>query len=267
MIRTGIKGFLDRHGLYYRLKYSWLFRIYQRLFKRGEIERQNKEIRFYQSFLPACKLVFDVGAYDGHKTAAFLKFTRKVVCIEPDQKSFDILLTRFRNKKARVNVERKAVTDFAGSAIIHIHHPGSAFNSLAPKWIGILESDNLRRWDEKIAFTSDENIETITLDLLIDKYGRPDFIKIDAEGSEDCILRGLSHPVPYLSFETLLPDYHEELKQCIERIESLGAAVSYNISINEKLALNQFVSKNELENYLLKENIQSSFEVIVKMST
>lgn len=266
MVRKGIKKFLSRHDLYYRLKYSRLFRIYQYLFNPKEIHQHKKEIAFYRSFLPHCKLVFDIGAYDGHKTAAFLHFSENVVCLEPDKKNYDILLVRFRNCKARVRIERKAVSNGAGNAVIHIHHAGSAFNTIATKWAGILETDNTRRWDEKITFSSYENIETTTLDLLIEKYGVPDFIKIDAEGAEAWILSGLSHPIQYMSFETLLPDYREELSQCLSRIESIGQQILYNIALNEKLLLAQFVKRHEMEDYLNKEDIRSSFEVIVKMS-
>ena len=40
-----------------------------------------------------------------------------------------------------------------------------------------------------------------TLDDLISSYGVPRFIKIDTEGVEDLVLRGLSQPVDQLLFE------------------------------------------------------------------
>jgi hypothetical protein len=40
-----------------------------------------------------------------------------------------------------------------------------------------------------------------TLDALIEQHGLPRFCKIDVEGFEAEILRGLSQPIPLLSFE------------------------------------------------------------------
>jgi len=59
-----------------------------------------------------------------------------------------------------------------------------------------------------------------TLDLLIDRFGVPAFCKIDDEGLELEVLRGLSHPVPALSFE-----YHataSEMEPTRARLDLLG---------------------------------------------
>jgi FkbM family methyltransferase len=267
MIKKAIKNFLYKRGLYYPLKYSRLFHIYQRLFKPAEIKQQRQEILFYKSFLPACKLIFDIGANDGHKTAAFLTIAEKVICCEPDSLNFKILQTRFRNKKKKVILENKALSDKEGVAELHIHHPGSAFNTLSSKWMKVLENDNEERWDEQIRFTGTQEVKTTTLDHLIKKYGLPDFIKIDVEGFEQWVLKGLSHRVSYLSFETLLPDYANEMQNCLSHIQNLDNFATYNIALHEKLVFPQFVSKNELNEWLTANSNAPGFEVVVKMST
>ena len=66
------------------IKYSRLFRLYEYLCKRGIIAAHRKEVALYKCFLGSCRLIFDIGAYDGHKTAAFLELSDKVVAVEPD---------------------------------------------------------------------------------------------------------------------------------------------------------------------------------------
>jgi FkbM family methyltransferase len=264
-MKSVLKKFLLKRNLYYPLKYSSLFRFYQSLFNPSELRQQKKEVTFYQSFLPSCKLIFDIGGNDGHKTQAFLALAQEIVCCEPDKENFQLLQTRFRKKKERVRLENKALSDKEGVAELHIHHPGSAFNTISEKWVKLLEKDNREKWNESVKFTQVQTVETTTLDQLISQYGLPDFIKIDTEGAEEWVLKGLSRPVSYLSFEILLPDYSKEMENCLAYIDGLDKNALYNISAFEKLVLPQFVSKEQLVKYLQESNLLS-FDVIVKMS-
>jgi FkbM family methyltransferase len=236
------------------------------LFKPHDISEQRREVAFYRSFLGTCDLIFDIGANDGHKTAAFLKLAGKVVCCEPDQLNRKILRVRFRHRKREVFVEDKALSDTIGHSEFHIHHPGSAFNTLSLKWKKLLEADNKKKWNEKVSFTGIVQTETTTLDSLIDKYGVPGFIKIDVEGAEPLVLRGLTRRVSCLSFETLLPDCISEMHECLSAIDHLDHFATYNIAREEELLLPYFISKTELQdwanNYLQD---TCTLEIIVKM--
>lgn len=265
-IKEVIKERLKSRGLYYPLKYSSFFRVYQWLFKRKEIKREKREIVFYKSFLSSCNLIFDIGAYDGHKTLAFLVISKKVVCCEPDSENFKILQTRFSNNKKRVFLENVALSDKEGVAELYIHHPASAFNTLSKRWMKLLEEDNMEKWDESIKFTNATSVQTTTLDSLINKYGVPDFVKIDVEGFEQWVLKGLTHRISYLSFETLLPDYANELHACLSSVENLDPSATYNIARNEKIIFPEFVSRKEIEQWFVKNSNALSFEVVVKMS-
>src|SRR5262249_60695009 len=52
-------------------------------------------------------------------------------------------------------------------------------------------------WDETAAI----EVNVVTLDSLIDEFGVPDYIKIDVEGFDLEVLRGLSQPIALLSVE------------------------------------------------------------------
>ena len=266
MIKERIKSYLKKRGFYYRIKYSSFFRAYERVFKPASIKQHNREVDFYQSFLPHCNLIFDIGANDGHKTEAFLSISDRVVCCEPEQGNLEILRARLRKKMRRVFIEESAVIDKEGTAELYVHHPGSAFNTLSHKWMKLLENDGIERWNESITFSGTTKVTTTTLDQLIKKHGRPDFIKIDVEGSEDLVLKGLSQPIRYLSFETLLPDYLNELRRCLDSIHSLDKQARYNFAADEKIILPQFIDRDQIEQRLMIEKNYQGVEVIIKMS-
>ena len=86
-----------------------------------------------------------------------------------------------------------------------------------------------QNWDDQIG------VDVVTLDALIARYGMPSFVKIDTEGSEDAVLRGLSSPVGKLSFEftTIARDV---AMACFERLSMLGD-YRYNLALGESQRL------------------------------
>ena len=264
-MKNKIKTILQDNNIYLPLRYSFFFHLYQRVFKPGDIAAEKREIDFYKSFLSHSGLIFDIGAYDGHKTAAFLHIARKVVCVEPDKENFKVLGVRFRHKKGRVYLENKAVSNISGTSFMHIHHPASAFNTLSDEWKELLETDNVEKWNEKISFAERVPVETVTLDQLIEKYGRPGFIKIDVEGFEEKVLQGLTSRVSYLTFEALLPDGLAAILNCLAQIERLDKDARFNVAENEQLLFEKFVSFHELRDWLAGSRI-THFEIAVKMN-
>jgi FkbM family methyltransferase len=259
-----IKQFLQRQGLYEKLRWSPLFRAWQRLFRKDVLTTEARERAFYASFLPPCPLIFDIGANDGHKTEAFLSLAREVVACEPDSANFRTLELRFARRRQRVHLEQKALGATTGTLAMQVHHPGSAFNTLNPKFRDITQADNIERWNEKIAFTATTDVPVTTLDALIAQYGRPAFIKIDVEGYELEVIKGLSQPVPFLSLECLYPEFMGELRESRALLRRLDPGIQYNISVGERIIWDRWLSDEEMDHHL-QHWTEPHFELLVRM--
>ena len=63
-------------------------------------------------------------------------------------------------------------------------------------------------------------VDVVILDSLIDEFGVPDYVKIDVEGFDLEVLRGLSRPIALLSFEfNTQPRLIEIAEECISHID------------------------------------------------
>ena len=239
-------------GVYHRLKVSWLYDAYWSLANKDIVRGKHAETRFYREALRGFQpgnLIFDIGANVGFKTEAFLKLGANVIAVEPDEHNQEILRRSFleyRLAKKAVIIVGKAVSDKAGSEEIWIDAPGSAKNTLSSKWVGLLREDD-QRFGAKLNFSNKKTVETVTLEDLISKFGVPFFIKIDVEGYEPEVLRGLRQSVPYVSFEVNLPEFLSEGKECVNLLAGLSPDSKFNYSVGSERGL-------ELPNWTRKED-------------
>ena len=125
-----------------------------------------------------------------------------------------------------------------------IEAPGSALNTLSRKWVDTLRSDQ-SRFGTTPNFAQERCIQTTTLDDLISTYGAPFYAKIDVEGYEPAVLRGLHRPLPYVSFEVNLPQFRQEGVECIERLEQLDPETKFNYTSDSSdgLVLREWMAK------------------------
>ena len=93
-------------------------------------------------------------------------------------------------------------------------------------------------------------VEITTLDQLIETYGLPQFCKIDVEGFEHEVLKGLSEQIPCLSFE-YTPERLAPAIACLEKLDQLGP-YRYNYSAEEdfEMALRPWGTRRDLERAL-----------------
>ena len=201
--------------------YGPLRRMYRRMFSPPSCQQFAREVHFYSSFIRQGDLCFDIGGNIGSKTEVFLALGAAVVAIEPQP---DCL----RELKARCGYDRRltAINAAAGAqpgeAMMHVS-ANRAISSLKPGWVDV-EKKQLR-------------VSVVTLDQLIERFGQPQFCKIDVEGFEMEVLKGLSRPIPLLTLEYHL--FEENIEQtiaCVDRLAEMGS-LSINISLGEKLEL------------------------------
>ena len=135
-----------------------------------------------------------------------------------------------------------------------IDGPGSAVNTLSQKWATALNENKARHTYAHcgLDFAKSKTVETTTLDDLIALYGRPRFIKIDVEGYELNVIRGLRQPAPCLSFEVNLPEFRPEGSQCVLLLADLAPKSQFNYAVDcEKgLELTRWLNSNEFSQVL-----------------
>lgn len=225
-----------------RLKNNFFYRqyFYLRYIRHRPLDGYptlSEEIEFYGSLIKTKNLFFDVGANHGDKTKAFSLIAEKVIAFEPDITNFEFLSLRFQ-KNAKVEVVNKAVSNKVGKATFFINNPGSGLNTI----------DSKRQ--EKMQFKTSYEVLTTKLDEMIKKYGKPDFIKIDVEGHELEVLKGLSADIETIVFEANLPGAKNETLESIRIISSMSSEYSFNYGFDVGLENNRWMSKNEISEFI-----------------
>lgn len=186
--------------------------------------------RLYRHFIQRGDLCFDVGANIGSRTDVFLTLGARVVAIEPQDVCMADLRMRF-GRNPRVTLVHMGLADTEGEREMLISN-SSTTSSMAPEWVErIRQSGKLpaRRWEAR------QTVPVTTLDRLLAKHGLPAFCKIDVEGFELEVLKGLSHPIPALSFE-YTPGLIERAVLCAEYLSAMGP-YTFNYAVQETFAL------------------------------
>src|SRR5262249_42745152 len=154
----------------------------------------------------------------------FLRLGARVVSVEPDKTNQEVLKQRFlqyRLKRKPLVIVPKAVSDRSSTERMWIDTPGSGMKTLSQKWAEIPRRDESRFW-QRLSFGKWEEVETVSMETLITEYGLPFFVKVDVEGQELSVLRGMKRPVPYLSFEVNLPEFRPEGLECVQILARLA---------------------------------------------
>ena len=264
---------LRQSGLHWRLKASWLYDFYWTVRDSTRIRLRSQEVDFYRGLLngfPQGGLIFDVGANVGDKTDVFLRLGARVVAIEPDGNNQKILQEKFlkyRWAPKPLAIVGKALSDNVGVETMWIDGPGSALNTFSKKWVETLRGDKTRfaHTMDKLDFAGEAEVETTTLEQVIAAHGIPFFIKIDVEGYEPSVLRGLQHPVPYISFEVNLPEFRPEGFECIELLARLANDGNFNYTFDTKQGLTEkrWLGRGEIAR-VLEQCTEKSIEVFWK---
>jgi len=179
--------------------------------------RQRRLRLLYGQFVKKNDLVFDVGAHLGNRTRAFVALGCHVVAVEP-QPHVAAVLRRLMRRLKRVRIVERALSDKPGLAKLAISERTPTVSTIETEW-----REARRRESDfgGVQWNTSVEVQVTTLDALVSAYGVPAFIKIDVEGGEFNVLRGLSQAVPALSFE-FLPATLDTAEACIGLLEKLG---------------------------------------------
>jgi FkbM family methyltransferase len=228
-----------------------IIRNYFREMRAEESNKKKKALDFYAKIIPEGALVFDVGANIGNRVALFLKLKGKVVAFEPQSYCAKHLRIRYGNK---INLEEIALGEVPGTGEIQISN-SSTISSMSTNWIDKVKNGRFQTfvWNNK------ETIKIDTLDNMIKKYGIPIFCKIDVEGYEPEVLKGLNQKIKCLSFEYAIPESIDNTIECIKKLSTLGSiecnysngesfVYAYKEWVNPDILINQIKTEFEKNN-------------------
>lgn len=218
---------------------DWLITISPKYIR--NIHHKREMFRFYSQFVNKGDLCFDVGANLGNRTEIFLKLGANVIAIEPQDICMLKLRKKYKNNR-RVTLIQKALGDKEGKREFMLGNDHT-LSSMSKGWKNSVIASNrfpTSRWDKTVV------VPVTTLDKLIEEYGKPIFCKIDVEGFEFQVLKGLSQPIKALSFE-FTPEFVDSTINSIKYLSNMGE-VQFNYSVGEsmRLALPKWVKPEKI---------------------
>jgi FkbM family methyltransferase len=165
--------------------------IYYHPDRRGPLDRMHAR------FAGRGDLVFDIGSHVGDRIASFRRLGARVVAVEP-QPALARLLRLLYGRDRQVTVVQAAAGAIRGEMQMHLNLNNPTVSTASEDFIHAARTDRAwqgQRWERSVT------VPVTTLDGLIGRFGEPRFIKIDVEGFEDQVLRGLSRAPAAFSFE------------------------------------------------------------------
>ncbi len=208
----------------------------------GEPPRHRRAmIAFYSRLVGEGDLCFDIGANVGDRTETFVRLGATVVAVEPQDVCVRRLKERYGNSGS-VRIVQKALGEKEGQAEMMLSN-AHGLSSLSRGWIeSVKASGRLShyRWDRSVT------VPVTTLDRLIEEYGQPVFCKIDVEGFEFEVLKGLSRPIKVISLE-YSPEFLDPAIRSVRRLASMGMHwFNYSVGESMRLSLEEWVEAERM---------------------
>jgi FkbM family methyltransferase len=206
---------------------------FRRWFNRDYLNKFNQDISFFSKLLEPNPLCFDIGANIGEKSEILLSIGANVVAFEPQLQCVEQLKARCRPYRKQLQIRQTALGSEMGEAEFYASET-SALSSFFQDW-----SDS----------TTKLRVSVTTLDRAIAEFGKPNYCKIDVEGWELEVLKGLTQPIPLISIEYHLGEREVNIvRDCLAYLSQFGE-LQINITTAETLvfSLQEWVS---LEKFL-----------------
>ena len=173
---------------------------------------------------PRAGLVLDIGANEGSWTTEILEVFPgvRVIAAEPGPEPLAILRSRV-GQVPNVTIDPRAVSDTAGTATFY-RTRASVFASLLPPSASLHERYDLPGGPTDLLETFE--VETVTLDQLVDDDASVSLMKLDVQGGELGVLRGAERVlkqttailaevlfVPHYEGDATFPVLHEAMAE------------------------------------------------------
>lgn len=197
----------------------------------GDHAREAAMDRLYARYLNPGDLAFDIGAHVGDRISSFRRLGCRVVALEP-LPLCQRLLRLIHGRDPQVSLVGAATGAHSGRALLHVNQANPTVCTLCADFVRASAGASGwegQEWDTRI------EVPVVTLDQLIAVHGAPQFVKIDVEGAEPDVLRGLTYPVPALSFE-FTTICREAAHACLTILERLGA-YRFDVALGESQQL------------------------------
>ena len=211
-------------------------------FRKWIAREEARYVDFYRQFVKEGDLCFDVGANVGRRTRTFLKLKARVVAVEPQPHCMKALKNKYTGNRDVILVQ-KALGEEQGNADMMVCDAHS-LSSLSKNWVETVKASGRYSsctWNRTVT------VPVVPLDDLISQYGKPAFMKIDVEGYEYEVVRGLSQPVKVICFE-LTPEFADSALAVVAHLAGLGSAAFNYCLANRptKLALPDWVPSEQM---------------------
>lgn len=217
-------------------------------------EKRNAAARmvFYKQLLSPGDLVFDVGANVGNRVETFFAIGCQIVAVEPQEDCIKILKEKFGDS---ISIIEKGLGEKEEEKTIYISD-SNTLSSFSKDWIDSLKDSRFSQheWNKTAV------VSLTTMDNLIAQYGMPVFCKIDVEGFELEVLKGMHQPVPFLSLEYAVPEQTKRLEEYIRHCNSVTSDYLYNYAAREemKFQLPEFISFDKIIRLIYETEFQAT---------
>jgi FkbM family methyltransferase len=215
------------------------------LYWRGITGYESETIEAFCSFLTDARVVLDVGAYTGLYSLLSLSLNSncEVVAFEPApavrERAF--LNIRINNWIDRCEIRQQCVSDSCGPRKFHVPSAGSALvasSSLNPNGFHNLPGRLI-------------DVQCTSLDAAIPVGKRVDLVKIDVEGFEGAVLRGMQRILTE-SGPTIIFECTDETSGDAEEVLVRNRYSLYHIGPGGPVPVDHILPDSEFRNYLAK---------------